>query len=340
MTGIEKFLEPISEEAPCGADLSYDPALQSLENDIKGKPETQFSPAEEPNWREMQERTVELMGKTKNLRLGIFLALVLLKTEGMGGFRDALSVLRSFIEKNWEKVYPLLDPEDPDPVERANILSSLGMPVGTFQDSCRFLERIAEAPLCRSQQLGRAITWADVQRSQTGTGDLNAAQIEGLFQEGDRESLQATVDAVGQALEHIKGIDAFLTSTISTSAPSFETIEKLLADMQKFLLPFVGGAAPEAAAEAATGGPAQAAGTVGVKAPGAIESRQDVVKVLDAICDYYKKNEPSSPVPLVLRRAQRLVDKDFMAIIEDLAAEALPSVRTATGQKADQPSQQ
>jgi type VI secretion system protein ImpA len=338
MTGIEKFLEPISAETPCGADLSYDPALQSLENDIKGKPETQFSSAEEPNWREMQERTVELMGKTKDLRLGVYLSLVLLKTEGMGGFRDGVRVLHSFVEQHWEKVYPLLDPEDPDPVERANILNSLSMPVGTFQDPHRFLERIQEAPLCRSQQLGRAVTWADVKRSQEGAGDLNAAQIEGLFRESDKESLQATVDAVSQALEHVKGTDAFLTSAISTSAPSFDTLEKLLADMQKFLLPFVGGAAPESTEAPAEGQGQQAAG-VSVKTSGAIGSRQDVVKVLDAICDYYKKNEPSSPVPLVLRRAQRLVDKDFMAIIEDLAAEALPSVRTATGQKADQPPQ-
>jgi type VI secretion system protein ImpA len=46
---------------------------------------------------------------------------------------------------------------------------------------------------------------------------------------------------------------------------------------------------------------------------------------LGAICDYYRSCEPASPIPLLLERAQRLVDKDFMSIISDLAPNALAS---------------
>jgi type VI secretion system protein ImpA len=60
-----------------------------------------------------------------------------------------------------------------------------------------------------------------------------------------------------------------------------------------------------------------------------------VVQAIDRICQYYSRKEPSSPVPLLLRRAQRLVDKDFMAIIEDIAVDALPQVRSVTGQKVE-----
>jgi type VI secretion system protein ImpA len=32
--------------------------------------------------------------------------------------------------------------------------------------------------------------------------------------------------------------------------------------------------------------------------PGTITSREDVVRLLDRMCEYYERNEPSSPVPL------------------------------------------
>jgi type VI secretion system protein ImpA len=43
------------------------------------------------------------------------------------------------------------------------------------------------------------------------------------------------------------------------------------------------------------------------------------VSALEALCEYYARAEPSSPVPMLLQRAKRLVDKGFMDIMRDLA---------------------
>ncbi|HEV2456208.1 MAG TPA: type VI secretion system ImpA family N-terminal domain-containing protein, partial [Verrucomicrobiae bacterium] len=48
MINAEELLKPISADKPCGEDLSYDAGFQELEVLMKGKPETQFSAAEEP----------------------------------------------------------------------------------------------------------------------------------------------------------------------------------------------------------------------------------------------------------------------------------------------------
>ena len=53
------------------------------------------------------------------------------------------------------------------------------------------------------------------------------------------------------------------------------------------------------------------------RVPGDIRSRDDAIRVLDQICEYFRKNEPSSPVPLLLQRAKRLLSKDFMEILRD-----------------------
>ncbi|MES9848480.1 MAG: hypothetical protein ABW145_08845, partial [Candidatus Thiodiazotropha sp.] len=52
---------------------------------------------------------------------------------------------------------------------------------------------------------------------------------------------------------------------------------------------------------------------------GAINSRDDVISALERINQYYRKNEPSSPIPLLLDRAKRLVKMDFYEIVQDLA---------------------
>ena len=66
-------------------------------------------------------------------------------------------------------------------------------------------------------------------------------------------------------------------------------------------------------------------------ATGEIASREDVVRAIDAICRYYARQEPSSPVPLLLKRARGLVDKDFLDIIKDLAADSLGQVELVAG---------
>ena len=50
-----------------------------------------------------------------------------------------------------------------------------------------------------------------------------------------------------------------------------------------------------------------------------VRNRNDVEKMLDLIIAYYQKEEPSSPMPFLLRRAKGLVNKDFIEIISELS---------------------
>jgi type VI secretion system protein ImpA len=68
---------------------------------------------------------------------------------------------------------------------------------------------------------------------------------------------------------------------------------------------------------------------------GEIRSAEDVVSALEKICQYYERHEPSSPVPLLLRRAQRLVSKSFLEIIRDLSPEAKKQIENIGGVSGD-----
>jgi len=77
------------------------------------------------------------------------------------------------------------------------------------------------------------------------------------------------------------------------------------------------------------------AATDGAPAParltGEIRSREDVILALDKICQYYDRYEPSSPLPLLLKRAKRLANKTFLEIVKDLTPDALAQIQALGG---------
>ncbi|HEV2392519.1 MAG TPA: type VI secretion system protein TssA [Verrucomicrobiae bacterium] len=340
MVSAEELLKPISAEKTCGEDLSYEPAFQELEVLMRGKAETQFSPAEAPDWKALQERCLELWPRSKDLRLATALSLASLKTGGLPAFREGLALIKGLIEQYWDGVYPLLDPSDNnDPTQRVNIIAALASPVGTFGDPMRLLERLREAPLANSAQMGR-FGLADILRSETGEAGpdgkaaASPAQIEAAFRDSNPEELQAVYQAAADSASLAAAIDEFLTKTLgSDKAPDLTALPAELKEIQKRMAPYVAGAtapAPEEGnGEAATGGTGAARQAIS----GDIQSRQDVVRVIGKICEYYARQEPSSPVPYVLKRAQRLAAMDFMQIIDDLSPESVKEIQRITGEK-------
>jgi type VI secretion system protein ImpA len=83
--------------------------------------------------------------------------------------------------------------------------------------------------------------------------------------------------------------------------------------------------------EAEEGAEAGASGHAKPVASGRIENSQDVIKRLDELCEYYAKNEPSSPIPLLLERAKRLVDKSFLDLLNDLAPGGVSELQVVSG---------
>jgi len=349
---IESLLGEFSSESPCGEDLAYDPAYLELETMVQGPTasggmiETGDEAAEEPNWTLVQDRCIELLGQTRDLRVVIYLTLALLKTDGFEGLQDGLHLMRGLLERYWDTFYPKLDPEDNnDPLERINLISSLSPAAGSYQDPLRFKQRAWEAPLCRSARMGtfcyRDILIATGALSETGESDKSPpdmAVIEAAFDDTDSDQLQKTDQAVAASNETVNSIEQLLNNLVGVGkAPNLDGFAGTLKDIQKHLQGYLAkrgyGTAPEADADAET----NAAGVDAQKPDevkpisGEIRSPQDVSLSIDKICKYYERQEPSSPIPLLLRRAQRLVSKNFIDIIRDVAPDAMAKIESITG---------
>lgn len=340
MSSFQQLWGPIAADKPCGEDLSYDAVFLELQTKIRGKEETQFSAAEEPDWREIRQISQELAGRGKHLQVGIFLSAALLQTQGLPGFCEGLRVLHAWLENFWDTLYPSLDPEDNnDPTERVNLLQALS--VTTEGDPLRFCERLSHIPLTESPTLGK-IDLAQIEAGKVAgeAKGVTPAQLAAALRDTPPEGLQARRDAVLGSLEALGQMEALLGKYIGGGrAPNWEALRKKLEAMRSALggeVPVAANAVnaattPATSAAAAGNASAARAANSAAAAPGAIESREDVLAAFDAVCEYYRRREPSSPVPFLVQRARRMVAMDFMQIMGDLAPDSLPQIRGVTG---------
>jgi type VI secretion system protein ImpA len=236
-------------------------------------------------------------------------------------------------------VHPRLDPSDNnDPLQRMNIIASFATPVGTFGDPVRILERLRAAPLCDSVHMGR-YGLADIMRAETATPSaddkpaISTAQIDAAFRDSNPDQLQNIFGVLGDSIDMVQWIDEFLTETVGPSnAPDLIPLSSELISMRRRIAVYLPKVASAADGSTALSAGAPGESNIAVSVPGEIRSREDVVRTLQKICEFYTRAEPSSPVPLVLKRAARLAEMDFMQIIKDMSPDAISQIRGITGE--------
>lgn len=80
------------------------------------------------------------------------------------------------------------------------------------------------------------------------------------------------------------------------------------------------------------------AGEAGVSSPAAVaaperfsgdtpQSRADVLVAIDAIMRYFTENEPTSPVPLMMRRVRNWVEMDFYELLNEISPDSVSEAR-------------
>lgn len=331
---VESFFAPISPEQPSGPSLRDEVEYAAFFEMAKGTPAKEMGdsviPAVEPNWKDVKTGAVSLLYKTRDLRLVQMLGLALVKLEGISGLADALAITRGLLEKHWPTLHPEIDP-DPEygAGERVQIVNGFATPLGTMGDPLQFLSRLREVPISNAPKAGR-FSLRDIQLSKPetpvpeGVARPDPGLIAASFGETSDEDLKATLEACTAITEHLKAITAefvkYPDQIASSGQPNFSALEGLLAEIRKPI--------QAALAERGGGGDAVAAGAEGGKPErkdagisGDVRSPQEAVVALNKVLQYYDRWEPSSPVPLFLKGAQKMVGKKF----EDISKVLTPS---------------
>ena len=136
---LESLLSPLAGDAPCGADLEYDPAFLALQEAGAGKPEQQYGetiiPAEEPDWPVVHEQALQLAARTRDLRVAVWLTRSSAHLGGLPSAVRGLQLVHGLLARHWDHVHPQLDASDGnDPTARVNALLPLLHPGAALAD--------------------------------------------------------------------------------------------------------------------------------------------------------------------------------------------------------------
>lgn len=331
------LLEPISADRPCGQSLdetgemalldafqifgqdTLDPSKEPL---AKREPRKSDRP---PNWVELEELAQACVGKSKDFRALAHLGACALRTQGLPAFVDLVTVAHQWLEAYWDTVYPLVEE---DAVLRTNALSC-------FSDRAAIVDGLRRAPLVTGP-FGR-VAIRDVEaaaapdpRDEDGPHTPDMKTIGAAFDAMAIGDLRVLHGRVLEAIASLHAIDQKMQASAGVEAsPAFEGVlaqfESIATTLKTRLA-----AHPDAVAgvdEAA----ADATGAAGAAGLGAVRTRQDAIRALDAVADFFRRSEPSSPVPLIVDRAKRLVSKDFLEVLAELAPTGLSEAKSAGG---------
>lgn len=336
---VDAWIKPLATEGgPCGADLEYDNDFLSLNQAAAGRPKTTFDAEVPPDWRTVRRQAEALFERTRDLRVAMLWLRAALHIDGFVGLPDGLRLLHDLLHDHWDHLHPLPDPDDGDPYARVNVVAELrdaALVLGDVRRSLLFSARGFGDVRVRTVEV--ALGHVQPRDDEPAPDREQLAQLLAAAAAQDPALQQRPADALQQLLRLERLLDE---RAGQADLPDLKPLRALLQTLVS-VMPVAAAqqAQPPAVAPDAEVGAAHAAGAPAAGAPptvqaglsGQVRSRADAVRAIDMVCEFLERSEPSSPAPLLLRRARRMIDHNFLQLLKELAPDALNEVARVMG---------
>ena len=340
---LSNLLDPIPGDDICGTDLSFSSAFDEIrearrQDDptlAQGDWEADLKTAQWPRVKDVCE---EILGsQSKDMQVAAWYTEAMARLKGFEGLTQGLQVMDSLVNDFWEFCYPSYDPDDLD--ERAGKIEWLNNQMPLV---------IREIPLTDRGSGGHSwLKWEESRRidnlglkdpaareQAVAGGKLSGEQFDKAVQASGRayyEKLHARIqEAVAAATLLARRVD----ERFGIEAPSLKDLTQALRSCDELvskLLVRLGGFVPvteplviedkaaQSGVQSGTYGPTfESAAPVNV---GLIVNRGDAIRALREVANYFRHNEPHSPVALLAERAanwaEMPLEKWLAAVIKD-----------------------
>jgi len=310
----DNWLSPINEENPCGDDISAEQDYLALKSQCEPAL-SGFASVEEKEirWPSIFDQTNSLIEKSKDINVLMWHCRAALNVHGLVGFARALAATLATIDQYWSGIYPQLDPDDEnDPFERVLALQSVNSFEGLLNDliNCALVKNKQGSTLVLSNLLSE--NHHIVQSSVD-------SEVIPLFNTLDEQEKNDIIGATYVISNFINDVNTLLEK--HTSNNNLFNVEKY-ENYSKIIAKILQNVAPndlELENDMDEGNEPNSSSSSSSTNKAIVQNRNDVERMLDLIIAYYQKEEPSSPMPFLLRRAKGLVNKDFIEIISELS---------------------
>ena len=331
---IEPLLSPISSDQPCGQDLSFSNEFHAIkiaktQDDPLLDQGDWLAEPKQADWHFVEQKSIEILtGKSKDLRLLGWLLEAWSNLYGFEGTAKALELMHRTLNEYWTQLHPEIEEEDLD--------QRLGLLQGSINHLIPLIKQVAivnvpsfslsdyEALLRQKNHLLKQV--------ESYTDDTNSSQILEQFEQSlfnTSKSFQyqnyqhfsailAEWSILKSVLDTLMGLDAPSFAAIDTQLENIHTSLKKLYKTDVFTQPVMATQTSESSAAATITTQALSftqrkeqeidMNTVHpskgfqVQPQNHLANREQAMRVLQEISDYFQANEPHSPVSYMLQK--------------------------------------
>jgi type VI secretion system protein ImpA len=344
---LHDWMAPVDVAAPCGADLEYDPEFVVLSAKVAPRAEAQYGDfvgSPEPvNWSDIDRDCRRLMVRSKDMRLAVLFTRCRTRLAGATGLAEGIGLLAAWLAAFAQALHPRPDVD----ADRDAALEIRMNALQALTDTDGLLADVREIALTKSTATRLQVR--DVERafSHPRPGDALAPESVTRQLEDLRTQQPAAMACFDEAFASLAAIGAWSHDHLAGYAPDLTALTRLLrhlAGWERRDMRVVGGDW-EAAAESAPAvdevsnaqEPALRESSIarhaGAVAPApvsdrhsgatAVADRHAALELIREARQWFESNEPSSPIPVLLRRAEQFVGKRYVAAVQAIPVELL-----------------
>jgi type VI secretion system protein ImpA len=362
---IEALLAPIPGDNPAGEDQRYSglydeirEARRADEDLAQGEWKRELKVAD---WKQVIELATDALAtKTKDLQICAWLDEALVKKHGFVGLRDGLKLMRGLHERYWDNVYPEIDEGDME--ARANSLAWMDAQLALAIKEVQLTNHTAGANYnyiqweqAKEFNIPENIDALGSTEQEQAQETRQRAAAEGkITSEQWRISKNVTRRAfyenlyllINECREEFRALDRVMDEKFGRQTPGLGALQKSLGEIHALIEALVKekrvaepDPVPEGAAATDGSGPEEAAVIAGdgsvMVASGPVRSRQEALKRLGEVAEYFRRTEPHSPVSYLVQRAIKWGQMPLETWLEDVIKDpgVLDQMRETLGLK-------
>ena len=331
---VPDWLLPVSTTEPCGPTLEYDHEYAVLFARMVPRADTQYGSfvgsAEAPNWAEIERDCQRLLLRTKDINLLVWLCRARTRLGQAAGLTQVLAMLVDVLRTWPEAVHPqIVIEEEAEPIVRANSLAGLADPDGLLADVCDIVVASGTATRLTVRDVERAFA---IPRMPEALRPESVMQQLAILRNTAPRDARLPVHLLAEAAKLLRVIDKWAKSQLGDDAPSLTALSRVL---DLFIDPKERGnthacGTRSGVAEANDPAAAEAGSSAGVSPAGDAVSggaraltRDDVLADIRSARQWFESHEPSSPVAVLLKQAERMVGKRFFQVADSIPLDLL-----------------
>jgi type VI secretion system protein ImpA len=319
MNNLDSLLAPISDESPCGSDMSFSPEFDQIQDARRFEDPTinqgeWVTAIKEADWRSVVDKCAGLLAtRSKDIRLAMWLTEAQAMTQSFAGLASGYLLVHALIEQHWEGMHPLA--EDGDQEQRTGNLAWL---------LTRSIQLVKQLPMTDStsgerfsmidyevgRTLAQAISRQPEEEAQLSEGKVTAAQFDAARRGTSKEFYVKLVADVRASVAALAKVESIVDEKLGMDGPSFTPTKDAMAAAQNLIerLAQQAGALDEAglSQEAADGTHSVSGGAaIGT---GPIQTRAQALAMLRQVSDFLRRTEPHSPAAYLADQAAKWGD--------------------------------